>query len=138
MNEAPEWRGRVTLIPTQAFADERGELVPVEFSEYGFRAVRAFTVTAPSGSVRGGHGHVAGRQILVRLSGEIEVEVRHAGRSGRFRLDSDQRAALIEPSVWARQTYLGESPAMLVLCDTPYRPDDYVRDDHLSDEGAGP
>ncbi len=102
----------------------------MEFSAYGFRAVRAFTVAAPSGCVRGGHGHVAGRQILVRLSGEIEVEVRRRRvAAGGSASTPTSRAALIEPWVWARQTYLGDSPAMLVLCDTPYHPDDYLPDD---------
>jgi hypothetical protein len=41
-------------------------------------------------------------------------------------LDADTPAVLIEAPVWSRQTYRGERPSLLVLCDTPYDPDGYI------------
>jgi hypothetical protein len=60
------------------------------------------------------------------VSGEIEIELRYGDITERLTLDPHHRAVLIEPPVWSRQTYRGEQPAMIVFCDTPYDPDDYL------------
>jgi dTDP-4-dehydrorhamnose 3,5-epimerase-like enzyme len=122
--------GKVFRIPTQSFEDVRGVLTSIEFTRYGFQSVRAFVVAAPAGAVRGGHGHAKGRQILMQISGEIELEVAHRNRCERVMLDAQRRAVLIEPPVWSRQTYGGENPSIIVFCDTPYDPDDYLMIGH--------
>jgi dTDP-4-dehydrorhamnose 3,5-epimerase-like enzyme len=118
--------GRVIRIPVETFEDGRGLLTAIEFSDYRFHSVRAFLVTAPSDSVRGGHGHATGRQILMQISGTIDVEVVHGNHTARITLDDERRAILIEPPSWSRQIYRGANPAMMVFCDTPYDPADYV------------
>jgi hypothetical protein len=110
--------GKVYRVPTPVFEDARGSLATLDFARYGFQPTRAFLVTAPPGSVRGGHGHRSGRQLLMRLSGEIEVE--------DLELNATHSALVIESPVWSRQFYLGINPLMVVFCDTPYDPDDYV------------
>lgn len=122
------WGGKVIRIPTKAYEDDRGTLIPIEFGNYHFTTVRAFLVTAGHGSVRGGHAHANCRQILMRVSGEIEIEARYCGATERLTLNQANRAVLIEPLVWSRQTYRGEQPAMIVFCDMPYDRDDYICD----------
>jgi dTDP-4-dehydrorhamnose 3,5-epimerase-like enzyme len=119
--------GKVIRIPTKAYEDDRGSLIPIEFGDYDFTAVRAFLVAARPGSVRGGHAHANCRQILMLVSGEIEVETRYGDTTERLTLNPAQRAVLIEPPVWSQQTYHGEQPAMIVFCDKPYDSDDYIR-----------
>ena len=119
-------RGMVIRIEIRCFEDARGLLSPIDFDSCGFRPVRAFVVSGVPGSVRGGHGHRTGRQILMLVSGLIEVEVRVPGVAELIRLDSERPALLIEPPVWSRQTYLGDKPAMVVFCDTAYDPNDYI------------
>ena len=121
-------QGKVIRIPTEACEDDRGRLFPIEFGSYDFTAVRAFLVTAGHGSVRGGHAHANCRQILMLVSGEIEIEARYRDTTERLILNPTHRAVLIEPPVWSRQTYRGEQPAMIVFCDTPYDRDDYIYD----------
>jgi dTDP-4-dehydrorhamnose 3,5-epimerase-like enzyme len=118
--------GKVCVIPTQCFEDPRGVLTAIEFTRFGFRAVRAFVVTAPPGAERGGHGHVEGRQILLQISGRIELELVWQDLRERVTLDTRRRAVLIEPQVWSKQIYEGENPSMIVFCDTPYDPGDYL------------
>ncbi|KQW79047.1 hypothetical protein ASC89_12125 [Devosia sp. Root413D1] len=117
----------VELIPS-IHADERGALAALAFDRHRFAAVRSFIVEAPDGARRGGHGHHRGRQLLVRLSGSIDVELRYGGTVERLTLDDRLRAVLVEPPVWASQTYRGERASLLVLCDTAYDPDDYSED----------
>lgn len=118
--------GKAVRIPMQVFSEPRGVLTTFDFHRHGFVPVRAFIVAAPSGAVRGGHGHVRGRQLLIRASGEIEVEIRHCSSNARLVLDAENPAIMIEAPVWSRQTYWGEQPTMIVLCDTPYSPEDYI------------
>ena len=125
--------GRVRVLDADRFDDERGSLVPLAFDDLGFRVARAFVVNAPAGAVRGGHAHLRVRQLLLRASGTIEVEVRDAGERARVTLDASQPAMLIEPGVWATQRYLDDGAALVVFADGPYDAEEYV---HASDDAT--
>lgn len=131
MLDDPYWHGLVAVVDVPSHPDPRGTLTPISFADHGFQAVRAFVVTAPQGQVRGGHGHHRTRQLILRVSGTIVVEVRRAGGTADLTLDASTPAVLIEPGVWSRQTYLGDHPSVVVFCDTEYDPDDYVTDPEL-------
>lgn len=118
--------GKVTVLDTMSHEDARGILTTLEFGPLAFSAVRAFVVEAPDGAVRGGHGHRRGRQLLLRVSGEIDVELRHGGEVEHMRLDQSNRALMIEAPVWSQQTYSGESPVMVVFSDVAFDPDNYL------------
>lgn len=120
--------GRVAEIPATLRCDPRGMLTAIQFGNYDFLAVRAFVVTAPPGAIRGGHAHRLGRQVMMQLSGEIDIEVRYREQVGRLSLNESNRAVLIESGVWAQQTYQGENPSLLVFCDSEYDPEDYIED----------
>ena len=121
--------GSVRLIRLASFTDERGTLSPIDLVAAGLTPVRSFVVTAPAGTIRGRHGHRKCRQLLMSVSGTIEVEVRCGAEIETIRLSDDpqdQRAILIEPGVWAEQRYLTDDATLLVFADTPYDPSDYV------------
>lgn len=122
------WGGLATPLPLDARTDPRGTLTPVDLSGHGFDTVRAFVVTAPDGTSRGGHGHRIGRQLLLRAGGRIEVELRHGGESALVTLDDTCPALLVEPGVWSRQTYRGDAATLVVFCDTEYDRADYFDD----------
>jgi dTDP-4-dehydrorhamnose 3,5-epimerase-like enzyme len=118
--------GKVVRIPVERFEDGHGALASIEFGDFGFHSVQAFLITTPADSVRGGHGHASGRQILMQVSGEIDIEIVHGNQTARVTLDSERRAILIEPPAWTRQIYRGENPSLIVFCDTRYDPADFV------------
>lgn len=118
--------GLVELYRFARHPDDRGALTAFDFSASPFRPVRAFVVEGRQGAVRGGHGHIAGRQLLVCIRGRIAVEVRNAGESVSVELNAEQNAMLISSPVWAQQTYLDDGAALLVFCDTPYNSASYV------------
>jgi len=117
---------RVKWLATINFDDERGLLCPIDFSDHGFSVVRAFTISGTFGAVRGGHAHRRGRQILMLVSGLIDIEIRWKERLERLQLDPLNRALLIEPLVWSQQIYRGDHSSMVVFCDTAYDPSDYL------------
>jgi hypothetical protein len=120
--------GKVFVLEHAIIEDERGVLSPIELVSLGFDLARVFVVAARDGAVRGAHGHRQGRQILIQVRGEIEIDLLYRGRPERLTLTPRQRAVLIETPVWSRQTYHGEAASLVVLCDTAYDPDDYFTD----------
>jgi len=118
--------GLVRVLTVDRFRDHRGVLTPLSFGDIGFSVERAFVVNAPQGAVRGGHGHRRVRQLLFRASGSIDVEVSHAGLQARITLDEDRPALLLEPGVWAQQTYLDDGSTLIVFADGPYESGEYI------------
>jgi dTDP-4-dehydrorhamnose 3,5-epimerase-like enzyme len=118
----------VRVLELHGFHDERGSLVPLTFDDVAFRVARTFVVNAPRGAVRGGHAHRSVRQVLFRASGTIEVEVRHDGELAHLTLDASNPAVLIEPGVWAQQTYLDDHAALIVFADGPFESAEYVHE----------
>lgn len=128
----------VRLVRVDRHDDHRGTLDCADFAGLEFAAVRAFVVTGTPGSVRGGHAHRRGRQLLMLSAGEVVLDLVADGVHRQLHLPADARAVLVEPGVWAQQTYLGPASVLTVLCDTPYDPDDYVaeRPDELDAHGV--
>lgn len=120
--------GRVRRLSAQVANDERGDLIPVSFQDFGLAVCRAFLVRGRNGARRGGHGHHRGRQMLMRVSGRIDVELHFAGAAETVVLEKPGECVLIEPGVWSKQHYHGPDAALMVFCDTAYDPGDYFHD----------
>ncbi|GAA1750346.1 sugar 3,4-ketoisomerase [Agromyces humatus] len=121
--------GSVRVLELECFRDHRGSLTPLTLDDAGFSVARTFVVNAPRGAVRGGHAHRHVRQVLFRASGAIDVDFSHRGERARVTLDEDCPAVLIEPGVWAQQTYLDDRGTLIVFADGPYESTEYIRGD---------
>ena len=127
--------GSVRVLTLESFRDHRGSLTPMTLDVLGFQVARTFVVSAPPGAVRGGHAHRRVRQVLFRASGTIDVDVSHRGERHRVTLDGERPAMLIEPGVWAQQTYLDDA-TLIVFADGPYEPAEYADGDSGTDQGT--
>lgn len=127
---ATSWfAGRARLVEIERHVDARGALLPLEFDRLPFAPRRLFTVSGvPAGTVRGGHAHREGQQLLLCLQGRIDLCLRLADEEVRTRLTPDGPAALLGPRIWCQQTYVGEGSALLVLSSEPYDPTSYIDD----------
>ena len=117
--------GMARVMPCQAVVDERGSLTPVNFEALGFQARRLALISAHDGCRRGGHAHRQGAQLLVCVSGVVDVEMRHLGEQAMVQLRPGVNALYIASPVWACQTYRGAQPGLLVLSDFDFDPDGY-------------
>lgn len=120
--------GAVLALRFPSLVDERGALVPIDFTRIAFSPVRAFVVEAPPGAQRGGHAHKSGKQLLLRVGGAIRVDTAWLREERSFVLDAVDNGLLIASPVWSRQTYCTEGAKLLVFCDTPYDPSSYVNE----------
>jgi len=112
--------GQLSAFP--AYVDERGTLVPVELSDVGFDVRRVFTVTGPpQGSTRG--DHLAGcRELIVLVTGEVEIVTRTAGIEHSVVLTRPGASIQVDPHTYLRYVMRDDRTTILVLADEPYRP----------------
>jgi len=119
--------GRARRVDWPAHADERGLLQSFALDELPFRPARVFTVACvPPGTLRGGHSHRAGQQLLVCLQGRVDVTMRFAGEEILLYLLPGEPALLFGPGVWCSQNYADSGTVLLVFASEPYSPDSYV------------
>jgi len=79
-------------------------------------------------SIRGEHAHKSSRQLLVALSGTIEVSLEDiSGRLFEFILDQEHKALYIPPLYWGKMIFEKGSIALALASDN-FSEDDYIRD----------
>lgn len=127
---APEaWlEGRVSLVRAPRFDDERGSLVP--FEQMPFPPHRVFVIRdVPRETIRGRHAHREQRQVLICLSGAVEVDIRLHDRRQSIVLNDPQTGLLIEPGVWSSLRFITDDSVLLGLASGDYDPEGYVARD---------
>jgi len=118
---------RARRIPFRQRDDDRGSLLPIDFASLPFVPCRMFVVhQVPPGTVRGGHAHKRTRQLLVCITGRVDVELRDAGFAETVSLVGADTGLLVEAGVWATQTYVEPDTTLLVLASEPYDIDSYT------------
>ena len=100
---------------------ETGEKVPFDIK-------RIFTVTAKKNEIRGNHSHKICQQLLVCVSGEIEVACDDGLNQRIYRLSEMSKGLLIPAGIWASQKYIHADSVLMVLCDQSYDQCDYIFD----------
>lgn len=118
--------GGASLIKLTEHADKRGCLLALDHANLPFEPQRTFATHAvPVGTRRGGHAHRYGWQLLIRLTGRINVAMRR-GRQHDCLLQHSDTGLLIGPGIWSEQTYLEPGSTLLVIASTPYDPASYI------------
>lgn len=127
LNDGDAWfDGRASAFALTRHHDSRGALTPLALAPLPFPVRRVFTVAGvPAGTVRGGHGHQRGWQLLVCVSGTLDVRLHCAGLEVRRQLSARGPALLIGAGVWAEQTYVDAHTVLLVACSEDYDPSSY-------------
>ncbi len=93
-----------------------------------FPIKRFFAISnVKAGNIRGQHAHKKLNQVLVCLSGAVEVNLNDGRRSWSETLDQSGSALHIPPMIWAQQTYADPNTVLLVFCDEKYQESDYLR-----------
>jgi dTDP-4-dehydrorhamnose 3,5-epimerase-like enzyme len=116
----------VTSVPLVSNVEERGSLLALDFDALPFTVRRVFVITdVPPGTKRGGHRHRSGAQVLVCISGRVEVELRRGASHTRVTLTPDTDGLYIPAGIWAAQHYLEARSALVVLASDPFDPATY-------------
>lgn len=118
----------LAVVHLDEYSDERGCLVPLEVSaRFNFVTKRLFYVRGvPAGTVRGHHAHARCSQILICQSGSIALEM-FDGKSERSVRLGKNDAIFIPIGIFASERYEVPETTLLVLCDRPFEPEEFIR-----------
>lgn len=113
------------------FSDDRGILVPLEFSNLPFTPKRVFYVYGvPKDTWRGEHAHYRTEQFLICLKGQILVRLESKKGVREITLD-EGGTCFIDKMVWDSQKFLADDSVLLVLCSTNFDKSDYIFDKNI-------
>jgi dTDP-4-dehydrorhamnose 3,5-epimerase-like enzyme len=119
----------VTSIHFPKHEDINGVLCVYECGrQVPFEIRRVFTVSAKGKDIRGDHAHKKCTQLLVCVSGKIQVSCDDGLIVTHCILDNMGVGLLVPPGVWAKEEYMVDDAVLMVMCDRGYEADDYIRD----------
>lgn len=118
------------VIEFPKITDHRGNLTFIEEGRHvPFDVKRVFYIyDIPSGEDRGAHAHKTLHQVLICLSGGLEVHLDDGVDRKTVHLNRPWLGLYIPPMVWASEGNFDSGTVYLVLTSDYYNEADYVRD----------
>ncbi len=101
----------------------------LEFSTLPFVSQRLFWVSATSPAVvRADHAHLRCSQFLVCASGHVRFESTSPTKATYSAILEVGDAYLLKPRTWLKLDGFSSDALLLVFCDLPYDPTEYISD----------
>ena len=120
-----------SIIDIVKIADYRGNLSVLQHpSTLPFLPARVYWIhDVPSGMMREGHAYHTSQELIVALSGRIEVSTQSPdGNVKHFTLSKPNEALYVPPMTWRELHDFATNSAVLIVTDTLYDESDYIRD----------
>lgn len=110
--------------------NEKGWLIAFENSHnIPFDVKRVYYIfDTKQGVIRGKHAHKKSKQVLIAVSGTVEIHCETRGQKTVHLLDSPDKGLLIEGMVWHTMEKFSPDCVLMVLADDYYNEADYIRD----------
>lgn len=118
------------LLVFDQINEARGDLTFIEeLKNVPFEVKRVYWLTAiPEQQTRGGHAHKTGQQVIVAISGIVEVVLEsESGVMLSFTLDGPEKGLFIPAKWWGRMLFKGNA-LLLGLASDEFSESDYIRD----------
>ena len=118
------------LIELPQIKDRRGNLSFIqELDSFPFEINRVFwTYNVPGGKRRGGHSYKTQNELIVALSGAVDVITIDTEKNVViFRLDRPNIGLLVPPGIWRRMESFSGNAFCLHISDSKYEAEDYDR-----------
>jgi len=118
------------LIEFPKVPDPRGNLTFIEGVRHvPFEIKRLFYLhDVPAGASRGGHAHRTLEQVLICMSGGLEVRLDDGAEQRTMRLSRPWTGLYIPAMIWDTETHFAPGTVCLVLASDYYNEADYLRD----------
>ena len=121
----------VNLVNLDILGDERGSLIALESlsKKVPFDIKRVYYIfgTKP-GVVRGKHAHYKLKQLLICVSGSVDILLDDGKNKDTIRLDSPDKGLYINDFIWREMQNFSQDAVLLVLASEHYKEEDYIRD----------
>lgn len=119
----------VRVLRNRTIKDMRGNLVARQMGDgLPFQPQRCFLVyDVPTKELRGEHAHRRCEQLLVCVSGSVNVLCDDGEHRQELVLDSPEIGLHIGPMVWGTQYRYTKDAVLMVMASLPYDAADYIR-----------
>jgi oxalate decarboxylase/phosphoglucose isomerase-like protein (cupin superfamily) len=118
------------IINLPKILDERGNLSFFENEhQIPFSIARTYWIyDVPGGDTRGGHAFRKQQEVIIALSGSLDI-VLHDGKSQHtVQLNRSYNALYVKNGIWRHMENFSTNSLVLVVSDLPFDAADYIRD----------
>lgn len=119
------------IIQLPKITDVRGNLSFLQNADHiPFNIQRVFWIyDVPGGETRGGHAYKTQQEVIIVLSGSIDiVVVSPNGESNKFSLNRSYSGLYIPPGHWRHLENFSTNSVSVHLSDSEFSEADYIRD----------
>ncbi|EMI41652.1 WxcM-like domain-containing protein [Rhodopirellula sp. SWK7] len=122
--------GGCQMLELPTITDMRGKLTIAQWDQHlPYSPERTFFVHhVPSEKIRGEHAHRECQQVLVAISGHVEVVIDDGRQRQQVALNDSRQALHIPAGVWATQYGYSSDCVLVVFASHNYDESDYIRD----------
>jgi dTDP-4-dehydrorhamnose 3,5-epimerase-like enzyme len=118
------------IIQLPKILDVRGNLSFFESNnQIPFAIKRTYWIyDVPGGETRGGHAFINQNEFIIALSGSLDIIVFDGKDSVKFSLNRSYYGLFIPNGLWRHMENFSTNALALVVSDTLYNENDYIRD----------
>jgi dTDP-4-dehydrorhamnose 3,5-epimerase-like enzyme len=129
------------LVELPVVHNPQGNLTFIEGEKHvPFDIARVYYLyDVPGGATRGGHAHRELQQLLVAMSGSLEIVVDDGSERRGIRLNRSYIGLYMPSMIWRELVDFSSGSVCMVLASAPYEEADYIRDyDEFRQAAAAP
>jgi len=119
----------IRFIDLPVIEDARGNLAFIQegIVPYNFKRVY-YLFDVPSGAERGGHSHIAQKQMLIALSGSFDVVLNDGTEKRTYTLNRPNKGLFVVEGVWRELQNFSSGAVCLVIAEDVFDENDYIRE----------
>lgn len=119
----------IQILDLPVIKDVRGNLTFIQEGviPYAFKRVY-YLFDVPAGAERGGHSHIAQKQIIIALSGSFDVVLDDGTNRQTFTLNKPYKGLHIAEGLWRELSNFSSGAVCLVIAQDVFDEEDYIRD----------
>ena len=119
----------IELIELPKILDRRGNLTFIEGNTHiPFKIKRTYLIfDVPGGEVRGGHAFIEQKEMIVALSGSLDIIVFDGVKEQKFSLNRSYQGLYIPNGLWRHMENFATNTLVLIISNTSYNENDYIR-----------
>jgi oxalate decarboxylase/phosphoglucose isomerase-like protein (cupin superfamily) len=120
---------KAKLVSLPKILDKRGNLSVIESDNHiPFNIRRTYLIyDVPGGEVRGGHAFIRQKEMIVALSGSLDIIVFDGVKEQKFSLNRSYQGLYIPNGLWRHMENFSTNSLVLVISNTNYNENDYIR-----------
>jgi oxalate decarboxylase/phosphoglucose isomerase-like protein (cupin superfamily) len=120
----------VQIIKLPKILDPRGNLSFIESENHvPFEIKRTYWIyDVPGGEIRGGHAFKEQKELIIVLSGSLDVVVFDGHEEKKFSLNRSYYGLYVPFGIWRHMENFATNTLALVVSNTKFSESDYIRD----------